>query len=187
MVLSLGCVLESFSRTWNQGSQTLCGCVTFAESCGGTWQGGSRAQAAGVLSPCCQHYNLAAMSRTPALGASQVLEPGLTVPLILDIYGIMNLRFAAVLRGLYSYSKSSNDKGQGINGSFAIFIFFSASQGIDVHASWPTCSPAPEAIGSAGQSTRSQIRKPWLEIPIWMPPTYMTLAKQKSPALASTY
>lgn len=81
-------------------------------------------------------------------GGSHVLEPGLHLPLIFDIYRIIDLTFAAAVGGIYSYSKTNSDKAQEINGS-SVFIVLSASQGI---------------VGSAGQNTRSEIRKPWLEI-----------------------
>lgn len=42
-----------------------------------------------------------------------------------------------------------------------IYIYISTSQ--SMYASWGTCSPTLEAIGSASQSTRSEIRKSWLE------------------------
>lgn len=48
---------------------------------------------------------------------SHVLEPGLCSPLIFDISRIINFMFAAVLRGLCSYSKNKNDKGQEISGT----------------------------------------------------------------------
>lgn len=81
-------------------------------------------------------------------GGSHILEPGLHLPLIFDIYRIIDLTFAAAVGGIYSYSKTNSDKAQEINGS-SVFIVLSASQGI---------------VGSAGQNTRSEIRKPWLEI-----------------------
>lgn len=72
-------------------------------------------------------------------------------------------------------------------GVLPFLYFFLLPRGSMCMPPGPRVPPAPEVIGLVDRSTRSQVRELWFEILIWMPPTYMTLAKQKSPALASTY
>lgn len=83
-------------------------------------------------------------------GGSHILEPGLHLPLIFDIYRIINLMFAAAVGGTYSYSKTNEDKAQEINGSSAVFLVLSASQGIVVYASGPTGSSSPRGHWLSG-------------------------------------
>ena len=64
--------------------------------------GQARAQAAGVLHPCHQHYSSAWILLTPAFLGTLNANMGCIHPWCFDIYIIINGMFAAILMGLYS-------------------------------------------------------------------------------------
>ena len=67
-----------------------------------TQQDRLRAQAAGVLSPCPQHYSSAGISLTPAFLGTLNANMGCIHPRCFGMYVIISGLFTAILMGLYS-------------------------------------------------------------------------------------